>query len=1167
MKFLSCLLASFLSLFVISSLSAAKPVFESGVISASTPGHSVAVKANLKDAKKLYLVVTDAGDGFSCDWAGWEAPVLVGKSGEKKLTELKWKSAQSGYGDVQINANCQNQAMKKNGAVIENGIGVHANSIIEYDLPAGYSEFRATGFLDDGGTNQGCGSSVKFLVFTDKPDTQFLTAPTSSQITERTPETALDGLTVNDDLEAMLFAAEPMMYSPSNIDVDHKGRVWVCEVVNYRKFRNKSPERTEGDRILILEDTDGDGQADKETTFYQGRDIDSAHGVCVLGNKAIVSAGDSVMVLTDEDGDDKADKKEILFSGIAGTQHDHGIHSFLFGPDGKLYFNFGNAGKHLYDKDGNPIVDKQGNVVKDDRKPYQEGMVFRCNMDGSEVETLGWNFRNNWELAVDSFGNIWQSDNDDDGNRGVRINFVMEYGNYGYKDELTGAGWRDFRTGLEEEIPERHWHLNDPGVTPNLLQTGAGSPTGILVYEGSLLPERFVGELIHCDAGPNVVRAYHVDEKGAGYTAEIENILVGTQDKWFRPSDVCVAPDGSLIIADWYDPGVGGHAQGDVERGRLFRVAPSNSPYKMPTYDFKTVDGAIEALQSPNMAARYLAWTALSEMGVKAEPALKELWKSDAPDHLRVRAFWLLGNLPGRWFQYIGEALEDDNDQIRIAALRLSRQFDIEPTQMVTLTFDDPSPQVRRESAIALAESESEPKEVAELWAKLAEQTDVHDRWMLEALGIAARGRWDECLAAYLPGKDLMSEEVGFILWRSRGTKTPELLAKIIANNETPAEYLPFLFRSMDFQPNVELRNEVLTTLAFGDLERTQQVSFVRGEALNRLGSIDFKKNPEYKSALDQILDSQEGTLQYVTLVDKFDLEERYPQVLKLAQSKPDTQVGVAAAALLIKKKQWPMLRAAVLSEDPKQSAATLQVLGNTGSGGLVGLLLPIVTDESRDDELRRQSIRALANTRNGAQKLVELAQQKKLNDTLTPAVAAGLHTAQWRDIQEQAEKLFPSPPGKNNKPLRPIDELVKLNGDPSRGKLLFNTTGTCAKCHIVNDIGKEVGPNLSEIGSKLSPQAMFESILFPSAGVSHNYETYMIVTEDGTSISGVMVSDTPDSITLKGADAIPKTVKKSEIEEQVKQKISLMPADLQKILSEQELIDIVKYMQTLKKK
>jgi putative membrane-bound dehydrogenase-like protein len=1154
-----------LSLCLVSSVSAAKPIFQSGVISASTPGNSVVVKANIKGAKKLYLVVNDAGDGFSCDWAGWEAPVLVGKSGETKLTEMKWKSAQSGYGAVQINANCRNQTMKKNGAVIENGIGVHANSIIEYELPAGYNEFHATGFLDDGGANQGCGSTVQFLVFTEKPDAQFVSAAVSAQVTDRTPEAALDGLTVNDDLKATLFAAEPMMYSPSNIDVDHKGRVWVCEVVNYRKFRNKSPERTEGDRILILEDTDGDGQADKETTFYQGRDIDSAHGVCVLGNKAIVSAGDSVMILTDEDGDDKADKKEILFSGIAGTQHDHGIHSFLFGPDGKLYFNFGNAGKHLYDKDGNAIVDKRGNVVKDDRQPYQEGMAFRCNIDGSEVETLGWNFRNNWELAVDSFGNVWQSDNDDDGNHGVRINFVMEYGNYGYKDELTGAGWRDFRTGLEEEIPLRHWHLNDPGVVPNLLQTGAGSPTGILVYEGSLLPDRFVGELVHCDAGPNVVRAYHVDEDGAGFSAEVEDILVGTQDKWFRPSDVCVAPDGSLIIADWYDPGVGGHAQGDVERGRLFRVAPEGSAYKMPKYDFESVEGAIVALQSPNMAARYLAWTSLHEMGLKAEPALKELWQSDAPDYLRVRALWLLGDLPGRWFQYMGEAFDDKNDQIRIAGLRLSRRVGVETAGTVSVLFDDPSPKVRRECAIALVESDSD--EVPELWAKLAEQTDVHDRWMLEALGIAARGRWDACLDAYLKDKDILDEAPGFIVWRSRGTKTPELLAKIIASNETPAEYLPYLFRSMDFQPNVELRNDVLTNLAFGDLERTQQVSFVRGEALNRIENIDFKKHSEYKNALNQILDSQEGTLQYITLVDKFNLEERYSQVLKLAQSKPDTQEGVAAATLLINKKQWSMLRKAILSEDRKVAETTLQVLGNTGSGGLLGLLIPIVTEESQDAELRRQAIRALAKTRNGAQRLVELAQQKKLDATLTPAVAAGLHTAQWRDIKEQAEKLFPSPPSKNNKPLRPITELVKLNGDPTRGKLLFNTTGTCAKCHIVNDIGKEVGPNLSEIGSKLSPQAMYESILFPSAGVSHNYETHMIVTEDGTSISGIMVSDTPDSVTLKGADAIPKTVKKSAIEEMVTQKISLMPADVQKLLTEQELVDIVKYMQILKKK
>ena len=106
-------------------------------------------------------------------------------------------------------------------------------------------------------------------------------------------------------------------------------------------------------------------------------------------------------------------------------------------------------------------------------------MVFRCNVDGSDVEVLAHNFRNNYEVAVDSFGTLWQSDNDDDGNRAVRLNYVMEFGNFGYTDEITGAGWQTKRSNLEEHIPHRHWHQNDPGVVPNLLLTGAGAPTGI----------------------------------------------------------------------------------------------------------------------------------------------------------------------------------------------------------------------------------------------------------------------------------------------------------------------------------------------------------------------------------------------------------------------------------------------------------------------------------------------------------------------------------------------------------------------------------------------------------------------------------------------------------------------------------------------------------------
>ena len=718
-RFLWCRSVSLVALaFLASSVSAAEPKFDSKVVSAQTKGHAVEIDLDVSGAKSLFLVATDGGDGFGCDWADWAEPRFVGKDGkESKLTELKWKAASAGFGEVNVNKNCGGDAISVDGKKVEYGIGTHANSVIEFALPDGhgFTKFKGRAAIDDHGVNQGCGSTVRFLVFTDKPDPKYLVASAAggggqpTGVGSRDSKDAVKGLDVAEGLEATLFSSEdskPAMLNPTSIDIDHLGRIWVCEVVNYR---HRNGERKEGDRILILEDTDGDGVSDKQTVFHQGKDVDSAHGICVLptpsgkGTKIIVSANDNVFFLYDDDGDLKSDRKEMFFTGIGGTQHDHGIHAFHFGPDGKLYFNFGNSGKQIKDKSGKPIIDLAGNEVNDSKSHYQEGMVFRCNMDGSEFETLGWNFRNNWEVAVDSFGTLWQSDNDDDGNKGVRINFVMEFGNYGYKDELTRAGWQSPRTNLETEIPLRHWHLNDPGVVPNLLQTGAGSPTGIIVYEGDLLGEKFRNQVIHCDAGPNVVRAYPVKKSGAGYTAETVNVLSGARDNWFRPSDVSVAPDGSLIVADWYDPGVGGHRMGDADRGRLFRVAPPKTPYKFPKVDVSTVEGAIAALKSPNEVTRYVAWTALHAMGEKAEPALAKVFESDPNPRIRARAFWLLTKIPGKQPSWRAKGFDDKSPDIRIAAIRAARQskdFAIIATNLDAKTETDIA--VRREYAIGV---------------------------------------------------------------------------------------------------------------------------------------------------------------------------------------------------------------------------------------------------------------------------------------------------------------------------------------------------------------------------------------------------------------------------------------------------------------------------------
>lgn len=1196
--------------------------FQSKVINRQTPGHAVDIDVDVSGAKELYLVVRDGGDGFGADWADWAEPRIVTASGEKKLTDLKWKSAGADWGNVAVNKNAGGDAMKIAGKAVEYGIGTHANSVIAFDLPEGTTRFKARGGIDNGGSDQPLGSSIQFAVYTQKPPVQVAQAGGGGGGGSRDPKDAISGLDIAEGLEATLFASEasnPAMLNPTSIDIDHLGRVWVCEVVNYR---HRKGERKEGDRILVLEDTNGDGVADRQSVFHQGTDVDTAHGICVLptpsgkGTKVIISVGSEVFFLHDEDGDLKSDRKELLFTGIEGTQHDHGIHAFHFGPDGKLYFNFGNSGRRIKDKNGNPITDLAGNVVDDSKSHYQEGMVFRCNMDGSEFETLGWNFRNNWEIAVDSFGTLWQSDNDDDGNKGVRINFVMEFGNYGYKDEITRAGWQSPRTNMETEIPLRHWHLNDPGVVPNLLQTGAGSPTGILVYEGDLLPKVFRNQIIHCDAGPNVVRAYPVKKSGAGYTAETVNILQGARDNWFRPSDVCVAPDGSLFVADWYDPGVGGHRMGDADRGRLFRLAPPKTPYNVAKVDVSTVEGAIAALKSPNEATRYLAWTALHAMGEKAEAELLRLvnWrrppvrrsdtstKDDPSPVLRARAMWLLSKLKTKGLVHVSQALQDTDPDVRVAAIRAARQLinsgstpakvqsnvgeqgtaisfeeQVIRSQLQNIMSGDSIPkEVLRETALALRHSKLASK--PDYWAQLALRHDGYDRWYLEALGISAGNDWDACLSAIrkLAGDDARPE-IAFalpiardLIWRARatgeGNNTAMALALLVATDHVAVDDAPRYLRAFDFQPPSPQKDEALVKLAFGSFGDEAKTKFINTEAISRLKGFDVSKNPAQLAALNRVLDGVKGQPQFITLVEKFNVTSRFPELLALAQAKPDDQIGIDAIRMLLGKQQGDLLKAALGKAET--AGTTAQALSNAGDAGASALLLPIVQDDKQPTDVRRKAIRGAALSKDGAAAVLKLATEKKFDDTFTPALAAALTGSPFPNVRDAAQKLFPAPAGKNDKPLPPLVELARMKGDRGKGQQVFGSqTAKCASCHQVNGQGKEVGPNLSEIGSKLSRQALFESIVFPSAGISHNFESYVAVLNNGTIATGLKISDDNESVTLKDAEAKLRTFKKSEIDELKKQDISLMPADLARQMTVEELTDVVEYLTTLKKK
>lgn len=1160
-------------------LAAPKPVFESKLIHSEV----AEIKADLKGAKELYLVASDGGDGFMADWADWIEPTLIKADGSKvKLTELKPKSAIVGWGKLGVNKNANGDPMKVAGKPVAFGLGAHAPSVVAYDLPAGVVAFEAKGAVDNGGMDQGSGSTVKFLVYTENPGTASATVASSGG-TNNAARYGLEAarknmatFTAAPGLKASLFAAEPMIQNPTNIDIDHRGRVWAVECLNYRKYHNP-PIREAGDRVVILEDTNGDGEADKETTFYQNPELTNPLGICVLpsptgkGTQVIVSAAPNVWLLTDKDGDDKADDAKVLFKTTGVWDYDHQIHAFSFGPDGKFYFNFGDAATGLLWPDGTPVKDLAGNDITNQGKPYRKGMALRCDIDlvngkATNVETLGWNFRNNYEVTIDSFGNLWQSDNDDDGNKGVRINFVMEFGNYGYTDEKTGAGWSAKRVNMEADIPHRHWSQNDPGVVPNLLFTGAGSPTGITVNEGAGLGAQFQNQIVHCDAGPRTTRAYPIEKDGAGYKASMIDVLTST-DSWYRASDLAVAPDGALYIADWYDPGVGGHAMGDHEpgkiMGRIYRVALPELP-KAPAVDLSTLDGAAKALTSPNRDTRYMAWETLHAAGAKAEPALQSLWASkDA--RLRARALGLLSQIKGNEVKAIAAGLSDADENVRIWSLRLWRTLEttrgvdfstLERNEALMSKLMQDTPAVRRQIAISIrGEAKTAP-----VWAMLAQQHDGKDRWYLEALGIGAAGNEDAFFDAWLAavGNKWDTPAGRDIVWRMRAAKAAGYLTKLLEDSTAPTSEKWRYVRSFDMLPESEARTAALVELATGGKAADE----IAREALIRLKG---SKDAAVVKALSGALEKAKGTAQFVELVKDFGATGQGAALLETALKLGGEPAANDAVKLVLADPQAEKLINDGLSG--ANAAAVVNLLGSSGSGRAAERLVSLIKNAEKPVELRKSAVQALSRNQAGATALVNAAKDGKFPEDLKLTAATALRSVQYPDLEAGIAAAFPLPGAKGGQALPAIAELAKLKGDAAKGKATFESAGaTCTLCHRAGGPGNDVGPGLSEIGSKLPKEAIYEAILNPNAGLSMGFETQQFSLKDGGVAAGIVRSETGEEITLALPGGATQKVTKNSIAKREKLKTSLMPAGLNAMLSQEELVNLVEYLSSLKK-
>ena len=337
-------------------------------------------------------------------------------------------------------------------------------------------------------------------------------------------------------------------------------------------------------------------------------------------------------------------------------------------------------------------------------------------------------------------------------------------------------------------------------------------------------------------------------------------------------------------------------------------------------------------------------------------------------------------------------------------------------------------------------------------------------------------------------------------------------------------------------------------------------------ETVLRLKSFDLESSAKAKAAVLRYLGSQPGTDQYFELIERFQPVEIADDLADFSLKHATETSGVRGAELLFAMERGETLRAAIDADDLNKAVAAVTLIGHAGGPKTPALLAPLITDDKASAAVRTAAVTALGRSIEGQNTVLKLVTSGRLSNDLKFAAANVLLSSTDAAIKTEAAKHLQLPATADAQPLPPVAELVQRQGDAAAGAFVFRKTKMCINCHKVRGEGKEVGPDLSEIGSKLSREAMYVSILDPSAAISHNYENYVLVTEDGLVVTGLLVSDTDETVTLRTQEGIDKKFDKASLDDFQKLKISLMPTDIQKQLTVQELVDLVEYLLTLRK-